>query len=313
MGWMLDSTRTSRCSWLAFGAVALAGTLVAAPPAQGKPPSTTAWQIARGATVRVLAGYEVEFTSNHRHQFVGSHGSGFFVGPSGYIATNAHVIDDARLNREEARHMVLANVVTAAMYESSQGMRTPENMLELSRGIAAAVRIVRRVAEVVLPGGERVPYEIHSVGSSAETQLGSDVAVLKVDRRPHAFVSLGPDITVKQGKRIRSWGYPTPADGPESAFVQQVPPNPRPVSARLGTKVRDDGLALRVLSSVSEGSSGGPAFNRQGQLLGLMTFGARCEESTRAIIPVSVVARFLEQAERNRASSLPRASLGPMP
>ncbi len=108
-------------------------------------------------------------------------------------------------------------------------------------------------------------------------------------------VPVGDDTTMKVGDPIIVLGYPGAAEinsqqmGVESTLTQGD------LSAR---KTMPGGWsALQTSAEINHGNSGGPAFNDQGQAIGIATFGPT-EKGVRGInflVPISVAKEFLNE------------------
>ena len=117
--------------------------------------------------------------------------------------------------------------------------------------------------------------------ASQETPAGSDVGLLKVDNPTgYSFPALpmGDSSTLKEGAQILVVGYPGLVEGtPTGANLLSYQSS---VDATVtkgivsSIKTAQDGKKLfQTDASIDHGNSGGPAFNQQGEVVGIATYG----------------------------------------
>lgn len=119
----------------------------------------------------------------------------------------------------------------------------------------------------VIDGAEQIKVRLHDkrmlkaklVGTDAKT----DLAVLKVDGTGFKHVTFGDSDTTKVGDWVVAVGNPFGLSGTATAGI---------VSARgrdIGSGPYDD--FIQIDASINKGNSGGPAFNRRGEVVGVNT------------------------------------------
>ena len=222
-------------------------------------------------------------------------GSGFIVHPDGYIATNAHVVSLETIKTMLASESALSAVFENALLLSEEEMDAflaDESAQGFSRKI---IRYVIDHAEfdlkneisVLRPGAkENKIAELITTGFPAELVAVNsrffdderDVALLKIAERELPALSLGRADDLAVGKKVFIFGFPSTAeinakDPSEATFTRGV------VSA---IKQTADGnlKVFQTDAKVSQGSSGGPLFNEEGEVLGMITF--QTDELSRA-------------------------------
>jgi serine protease Do len=254
-------------------------------------------------------------------------GSGFIVHPDGYIATNGHVVtqyydmNQSRLAREFLERAV-AQACGPALAMVPDGARK----IRL-RAIAAdpvnrgKVQLFKRL-QVHLSTGEIYAAEIKayspaikpeealsaSTSASAGPKLepersGKDVALLKIDAHDLPTVRLAPSsANLRLGELVFVLGYPGVVLNHDFLSRQSQLEASVTVGRVSGFKI--DLTNRRVIqtdASITWGNSGGPAFNLQGEVIGVATFISTTNEGDQAIqgfnflIPVDSVREFAGQ------------------
>jgi len=158
-------------------------------------------------------------------------GSGFFIGTSGLLVTNRHLIRDWEYN-------------------------------PLPSGFTARpIRI-----DVMLPGragDESLQAEVHKLSGATTT----DIAILRVDPAPGIVVKLAEsDADINQGDAVAVMGYPLGMDLLSWTNDTVVEPTLSPgIVSRVGRDYIQ--LSLRAY----RGNSGGPVLNARGEVIAVLT------------------------------------------
>ncbi|MCW5808627.1 MAG: trypsin-like peptidase domain-containing protein [Deltaproteobacteria bacterium] len=252
------------------------------------------------SVVRVVAFYEVLFSFGDQQikEYVGGSGSGFFVSDDGFIATNAHVVQDIQLGEASARKKVLRKI--------SQEV---EKKLGASRvgEVMAQVRFVRAkpTAEVILPDGTKLPYTIRAYGAPMGEGDGRDVAIIKVSIKNAPNLVIGDSEKMQVQDRVIAIGYPGAADLAgllDSKSQLEASITDGSVSAKKRTT--DGDPILQVSVPITHGNSGGPAINEKGEVIGLTTFGSKNEvQGFNFLVASATVLKFVKQARANNDPS----------
>jgi hypothetical protein len=122
---------------------------------------------------------------------------------------------------------------------------------------------------------------VTKTSASQQTPAGSDVGLLKVDN-PAGYIfpapKLGDSSTLKEGAQILVVGYPGLVEG--SSNGSDLLSYQSSVDATItrgiisSIKTAQDGKKLfQTDASIDYGNSGGPAFNQQGEVVGIATYG----------------------------------------
>lgn len=112
------------------------------------------------------------------------------------------------------------------------------------------------------------------------TPQGSDVAIIKIDDASLAFPSLklGDSSLLKDGSSLLVIGYPGLVEGSQSdssliSFQSSGQPT---ITRGVVSSIKTDNAGRKLIqtdASIDHGNSGGPAFNDQGEVVGLATYG----------------------------------------
>lgn len=255
-----------------------------------------------------------------------SGGSGFIVTPEGHVVTNYHCvkIDEKRMDMILGKHVPRTDV--------EQSLNDLARKLSILGGLAAPgpertawARALRRsFARFYGANGElkeKVSIEVWTTPNTSEAQeaprkypariiaegeLGPgrrDVAILKMDGRNLPTVTLGDDENLRVGSRIYLIGFPGAAfDG--RALSESSRLEPTIVGGLISSKkaVRQGWTLLQIDMNVASGSSGGPIFNRDGEVVGIASFalmkrsGGRTPDRIHFAVPVSVISTEIEKA-----------------
>lgn len=255
---------------------------------------------AKPSVVRIVGVWEVMYSFQGREikQFVGGTGSGFFVSADGFVATNAHVVQDIKEGEEGAKRKAAA----AIMKELEQKLGGNSEQIE---AIASQIRFVKATekAEIVLPDGTKLPYEIRAYG--APVGEGKDVAILKVDIKDAPNLAIGDSGKVNVQDHLLAIGYPGAADlegllDDKSQLEASVTDGT--VSAIKRTT--DGEPVIQVTVPITHGNSGGPAINDKGEVIGLSTFGSRNSiQGFNFLVAASTVKKFVKEAKADNKLS----------
>ncbi|MFH0821133.1 MAG: ankyrin repeat domain-containing protein [Pseudomonadota bacterium] len=247
----------------------------------------------------------------------GGTGSGFFVNSTGYVVTNAHVVvpDDDDMAKIIGKFVTgaeikeaIASLVTRFPELKQAGEASKAKIVESLRyafGRAAHKHGKaggRRSFLVVLPGtsdGKEPKTYKAKLSGAGKPYPGKDVAILKVEGKAFPALALTDESKVKVGDQVYAVGFPGAASGPgmvDESSVAEPTITAGIVSAK---KSAPDGWPLlQVDAAISPGNSGGPAFDGEGNVIGISTFKSirTGAEGIGFLVPSSVVMEFLTRA-----------------
>jgi S1-C subfamily serine protease len=238
-------------------------------------------------------------------------GTGFFVSPRGWVITNAHVVYVAQ---EPPRRWMTAHLVEKAFRAeclpallAKRGLQPgarPDVEEALAREAIATTPADRVTLEpsasIVLQNGVRLLAKItkYSPPAAGEAMSGRDLALLRVEAADMPTVVLGDSSRLKIGDKLSVIGFPGVVMTHEllkmSAKVQASATH----GAVSGFKQdRANQPVIQTDATAEAGTSGGPAVDTAGEVVGVMTAVTRGEGGTvqgfNFVIPVAAVKEFL--------------------
>jgi S1-C subfamily serine protease/rhodanese-related sulfurtransferase len=249
-----------------------------------------------------------------------ANGTGYLLGPDGYLATNAHVLG-AYLGEDdrELRAEFLSQAVQRACLDPGAPPERRAAMLQrLQARVAATAEVdLRRTLSVVLANGERftpevVAYSPPLAGGTpppaaragrATRESGKDVAILKIEATNLPALVLADSDRVQVGEPVRILGYPGVVL--EHDYLDRRTALEVSVTSGLVSSLKRDARGTPVIqtdAAASWGNSGGPALNERGEVVGMLTFISLTADETQAVqgfnflVPSNVVREFVRAA-----------------
>jgi serine protease Do len=237
----------------------------------------------------------------------GGSGSGFIINPDGYILTNGHVVaptsDAAALERDLRRNGAIAALVRHFPVEELRALYRDDSLDRYIDMLASAGRLsgVHIVNDVELSNGEKLPFRIERYSPSL-SERGMDLALLKVTRRNLPIVHLGDSESVGVGASIWSVGYPAVASSTDEVIGGwlsrdsdlEATFNPGTITA-----IKRNVANATVFQSnvaIYRGNSGGPTVNRDGEVVGISTWGHTSAEQIKFLVPVNAAKALIASA-----------------
>src|SRR5437762_942609 len=155
--------------------------------------------------------------------------------------------------------------------------------------------------EIELSNGESLPFRIVRY-SPALTERGTDLALLQIARKNLPVLPLGDSDSVRVGDSIWSVGYPAVASSSDEVIGgwlsrdSDLEPtfNPGTITAIKRNVANTPVLQSNV--AIYRGNSGGPAVNRDGEVIAISTWGHSEVEQIKFLVPINVARALLVQA-----------------
>ena len=237
----------------------------------------------------------------------GGSGSGFVIHPNGLILTSGHVVaptrDRSALEHDLRRNGAIAALVKHFPIDALRNRHRGEGLDALIDIVARAGRLetVNVVNNVELSNGETLPFTIKSY-SPELAQRGRDLAVLAIEHVNLPTLPLGDSDTVRVGDSIWAVGYPAVASSTDEVIGGwlshdsdlEATFNPGTITA-----IKRDVNNVPVLQSnvaIYRGNSGGPAVNKDGDVIGISTWGHAEAEQIKFLVPINVAKAMLGYA-----------------
>ncbi len=217
-------------------------------------------------------------------------GTGWFVSPSGWLVTNAHVVSPAHrppsaLVRERNAQAIREACPTNAAGASAQA--------QLDASIS-----------VLLPNGFKLPATVvkYSPPVAGEEMSGQDLALLRLEASDMPTLRIGDSASLQIGDKIHVVGFPGVVLGHELLNASAKMEASITSGAVSGfQRDRANQPVIQTDAPAAWGNSGGPAVDQAGDVVGVLTFVSMGADSQGTlvqgfnfIIPSAAVAKFLE-------------------
>ncbi|MGO9641448.1 MAG: trypsin-like peptidase domain-containing protein [Candidatus Acidiferrales bacterium] len=235
-------------------------------------------------------------------------GSGFIITPDGYIVTNAHVVSmaDADLKNLFATDLLkelipndvaaLQKALNVQLSDEEQTMFGKALLVYYVHNLVLTQPTTTVTAQIgiAIPGlptiSKSIICDVRKVG---EITPGKDVAVLKIELKDLPTVPVGDDTKLETGDKVFVMGFPGGAELSSNPVGVEPTLTSGEVSAR---KTMPGGWqAIQTDAAINHGNSGGPAFNEQGQVIGIATFGSDNAQAINFLVPMNIADQYLNE------------------
>ncbi|MDQ3174887.1 MAG: trypsin-like peptidase domain-containing protein [Acidobacteriota bacterium] len=214
---------------------------------------------------------------NYTVSYIGL-GSGFFINSSGYIVTNAHVVNTShniKQKGDEAGHELLFQQLlqqVARDYNVNPNALTRENVVFIRN--YSRLTEMKAYHHVIIPDGSVYEFEEKQYG--APVGQGKDVAVIKIEVKNAPVLLLGNSDAMKLQDHVTVLGYPGAADTFNSGILDSKSTLEASITdGKISAQKRSASGApvLQVSAPATHGNSGGPVMTDKMEVAGLLTFG----------------------------------------
>ena len=228
----------------------------------------------------------------------GGSGSGFVVNPNGYILTNLHVVaptrDVATLERELRKNGAISALVRHFPIDQLRALYRDDVLDRYIDIVATKGRLdkLKTINEVELSNGEKLPFTIQRF-SPALSDRGNDLALLRIQRKNLPVLRLGDSEAVGVGESIWSVGYPAVASSTDDiigGWLSRESDLEATFNPGTITAIKRNVANAPVFQSnvaIYRGNSGGPAVNRNGEVIGVSTWGHTSAEQIKFLVPIN--------------------------
>jgi serine protease Do len=226
------------------------------------------------SVVRVYGAYVATFDvmGQRAQESIGGTGTGWFMTPDGYIATNAHVVSDVHEGDEAAKQALKLKLLKQLDKETG-GKLSQMTEAQLNQ-VIERIRLteLKKLAYVVLPNGDKLDYDIKEYGKPG---TGNDCAIIKVKIENAPTLSIGDSKKSQVEDHIVVIGYPGVADAEDLLDTKSQLQSTVTDGAISALKNATSGeQILQISAPITHGNSGGPAIDQHGNVVGLATFGS---------------------------------------
>ena len=236
--------------------------------------------------------------------------TGFLVNSRGWLITNAHVVaagytPPAWMGRQLAEKAFRAECLPGLL--GRRGVRPgtqPELEDQLARqGVAALTPDKIKLAPavwVILPNGKRLPAKVakYSPPVAGEAMSGRDLALLRVEAADLPTIPLGQSRELNIGDRLSIIGFPGVVMTHELIDATKVEASVTHGTVSGFKQDRANQPVIQTDAAAEAGTSGGPAINTAGEVIGVLTFVTQAEggnvQGFNFIIPAAAVRQFLD-------------------
>lgn len=215
-------------------------------------------------------------------------GSGFVVGDNGYILTNSHVVSE-----ENVMNAILTEILDKQLSVTTQNL-TNQQLQQIfpSESILTefqqnALEVLKKVSTfnlqsqlVALNPAESQEFLTSLMQSGFKAEIinanpnfekdQKDIALIKINASNLPSLKIGNSDATTVGNPVYAFGFP--ATGEINKRSPLEPSLTKGLISAIKFSQNKDFKIFQTDSKISAGSSGGPLFNEQGEVIGLITF-----------------------------------------
>jgi serine protease Do len=236
-------------------------------------------------------------------------GSGFLYRPDGYLITNAHVVTDAN-SKDPQSQAALIRGIQNTLFRRAEGFYHRELTDAEKRVIVGTAKITTApIITVYLNNKTHHIGEIKAYSDPTGVNLGKDIAIIKIDANDLPTVNLGNSDDVHVEEPVTVVGFPGAASAAGESLGELISEDsmlvPTVTNGHISA-VKQDYKGSTVLQSdaaITHGNSGGPAFDPDGKVIGIATFGPPEAAGFNFFVPINTAMEFVRQAGAPPASS----------
>ena len=225
-------------------------------------------------------------------------GSGFVVNPEGYLLTNSHIVSDVSAKIHIVQPIIdllLTGELSSLSDAEAKKMdsdRTKEEGIAFGREILDYVvqqstfNLTSKIVILNPTSNEQTlgkltetgfPVEVVSVNDNWYKD-DKDVAVLKIAEKNLPSLRLGGGNTLSVGGQVYVFGFPSNAELNGNSLLEST--FTKGVISALKNSQNTDFKIFQTDAKISTGSSGGPLFDANGQVAGLVTLETSSENQS---------------------------------
>jgi V8-like Glu-specific endopeptidase len=193
-------------------------------------------------------------------------------------------------------NLLKATVASIVFYTSAYSQVTLNNATGSGSGflVSSSGYIVTNYH--VIEGVKSIEaYQKNSQGKTAtvvRTDLSNDIAILKIECNQCAYVNTKTSSTVRKGDKVFALGYPNlKVQGIESKLTDGV------ISSVSG--IMDQPNNFQITNPIQPGNSGGPLFNEDGDVIGLIVATLKNSQNVNYAIKSNYYIELLNSLDSN--------------